>query len=179
MSTSTNPLAPVERATEAYASARDQLSELVRALQAGIDALKAEAIPEIRAAIRRATTQHDRLKALIESQPELFTRPRSQTFHGIRVGYQKSKGRLVIENPEQTIKLIRRHFPEQADVLIATTESPVRTALNGIAAADLKKLGVTITGAGDAVLIKPVDDEIDKMVDALLDAATDKGDANG
>ena len=143
MSTRPNPLTPIERATEAYADARDHLAELVEELQAGINALKADAIPEIRTAIRKATAQHDRLKGLIEEHPELFAKPRTQTFYGIRVGYQKGKGKLVIENPEQTIKLIRRHFPEQADILIATTESPVRTALTNIAAGHNSHASVT------------------------------------
>ncbi|MBI5561297.1 MAG: hypothetical protein HY894_00350, partial [Deltaproteobacteria bacterium] len=35
-------------------------------------------------------------------------------------------------------------------------------------AGDLKKLGVTVEETGDAVVIKPVDGEVERVVNALL-----------
>ena len=66
---------------------------------------------------------------------------------------------------------IKKHLPEQADVLIRTKEAPVKEALAQLTAAELKKIGVTIEDAGDTVVIKPVDSEVDKLVDALLKGA--------
>ena len=41
----------------------------------------------------------------------------------------------------------------------------------GLTAAELKRIGVAIEGAGDAVLVKPADSAIDKLVAALLATA--------
>ncbi len=66
---------------------------------------------------------------------------------------------------------IKKHLPEQADVLIKLKETPVKDALAQLSAAELKKLGVTVSEAGDQVVVKPVDSEVDKMVDALMKEA--------
>lgn len=93
-------------------------------------------------------------------------------FHGIKVGFQKEKGKIEWDDVDQVVKLIKKHFPEQADVLIATSEKPVKDALNNLSAAELKKIGVNITSDGDVAFIRPTDSEVDKMVTALLKAAT-------
>ncbi len=57
-------------------------------------------------------------------------------------------------------------------MLIATSERPAKEALANLTAAELKKLGISVTDGGDAVFIKPADSAVDKMVDALLKDAT-------
>jgi hypothetical protein len=92
---------------------------------------------------------------------------------GVKLGYQKAKGTLDYDDAEAVCARIRKHLPEQADVLIATRETPVKTALAQLPAADLKRIGVTLSDAGDQIVVKPVDSEVDKMVDALLKDATE------
>ena len=48
------------------------------------------------------------------------------------------------------------------------TEKPNKDALADMPAGDLKKLGIELTETGDAVVIKPVDGEVDKICTALL-----------
>ncbi|HNW37160.1 MAG TPA: hypothetical protein PKM25_19620, partial [Candidatus Ozemobacteraceae bacterium] len=67
------------------------------------------------------------------------------------------------------VKLIRKHFPEQVDVLVKITEKPVQSALNQLTVGDLKKLGVSVSEGGDEALIKPTDTDIDKLVAKLLE----------
>ena len=94
------------------------------------------------------------------------------TFHGVRIGFMKGKGKIEWDDGEQVVKLIKKHFPAQADALIATTEKPVKAALQQLAAADLKRLGITVEESGEVIFVKPVDGEIEKLVDALLEDAT-------
>lgn len=70
------------------------------------------------------------------------------------------------------VRLIKKYFPDQADVLITTTEKPVKEALNGLTAAELKKLGISVINGDEAIFIKPADSAVDKLVDALLKEAT-------
>lgn len=166
-------LTDIEARAKLYADARESLAAIVSNLNAGIEALKRKSMPDIKRAIGRASTHHDVLRTLIQSAPELFVKPKSRTLNGIKLGYQKGKGKIEWDDPDQVVRLIKKYFPEQADVLIATTEKPVKDALNGLTAAELKKLGVSVVEGGDAIFIKPADSAVDKLVDALLKAATE------
>lgn len=165
-------LIEIENRAKLYADARESLAAIVSDLNAGIEAMKRKAMPEIKRAIGRASTHHDQLRAMIENAPELFAKPKSRTLAGIKLGYQKGKGKIEWDDPDQVVRLIKKHFPDQADVLIATTEKPVKDALNGLSAAELKKLGISVVEGGEAIFIKPADSAVDKLVDALLKEAT-------
>ncbi len=167
-------LTAIEARAKLYADAREKLAAIVSDLNAGIEALKRNAMPEIKRAVARAGTHHDELRALIDAGRELFVKPKSMTINGIKLGLQKGKGKIEFDDADQVVRLIKKHFPEQADVLIVTTEKPVKDALNGLTAAELKKLGISVTEGGDAIFIKPVDSAVDKLVDALLKEATEE-----
>lgn len=167
----------IEIQAKAHAQAREKLAEIVTALQDGIDALKRNAMPRIKAAVNKAADTSDELLQRINESPELFKKPKSVTFHGIKLGYQKEKGKIEFDDPELVIKLIRKHFPLLADTLIATTEKPSKEALNSLNAVQLKKIGVTVTSDSDVVFIRPADSDVDKMVNALIKGATEEVEA--
>lgn len=167
-------LLEIEARAKLYAEARASLAETVSSLNAGIEALKRGAMPDIKRAISRASTHHDRLRALIEESKGLFAKPKTRVFCGIKCGFAKGKGKLQYKDADQVVKLIKKHFPEQADVLITTIEKPAKDALNNLPASDLKKLGIEVVDGGEAIYIKPSDSAVDKMVDALLDEATEE-----
>jgi molybdopterin converting factor small subunit len=172
MTTATTSLADIDKQAEKAAAARQTLAALVQALTDSLDATKRDALPAIRRALDRAADQHDKLRQLIADAPELFSRPKSQILHGLKLGYKKSKGKIEFNNPDRVMALIKRHFPEQAKTLIVTEESPSKKALANLTATDLKKLGINVTEGDDVVFITPVDSAVDKMVDALLKDAT-------
>lgn len=163
----------IETKAKAHALAREKLSEVVTSLQDGIDALKRSHMARLKAAVNKAADTSDELLALVKESRELFTKPKSVTLHGIRIGYQKEKGKIEFDDPDHVIKLIRKHFPKLAKTLIATTEKPSKDALNNLSAEQLKKIGVTVTSDTDVVFIRPADSDVDKMVNALLTGATE------
>lgn len=165
-------LTEIERAAKKFSEARDYLATIVTTMNEGIETIKRENIKRLKKAVVNAAEEHDALKALIEDSKASFVKPRTATFHGIKLGFQKSKGKIDWADADQVVKLIKKHFPEQADVLIATTEKPVKEALNRLTAAELKRVGCNVTEGGDMVLIKPADSAVDKMVEALLKDAT-------
>jgi hypothetical protein len=167
-------LIEIDTRAKLYADARENLASIVSELNAGIEACKRRAIPDIKRAIARAANHHDQLRTLIDGAPELFVKPKSRTLHGIKLGYQKGKGKIEFDDADKVVRLIKKYFPEQADVLIATTEKPAKDALNGLTADQLKKLGINVVEGGDAIFIKPADSSVDKLVDALLKEATDE-----
>ncbi|MHB8772985.1 MAG: host-nuclease inhibitor Gam family protein [Syntrophales bacterium] len=161
-------LAEIERLTKDFADWRGQLSEAVLVAEHELAALKRQHVVTIKRKVEAVAERQAALKAAIEDSPELFRKPRTMIIHGIKVGFMKEKGKISWSDAGQVIRLIKKHFAEQADVLIKTTEKLVKAALQQLPAADLKKIGVTVGADGDAVVIKSTDSEIDKLVNALL-----------
>ena len=164
----------IEARARRFADAREKIASLVTELHAGMEALKRGTMPQLKRAIAQAAEHHDQLKAMIEASPELFAKPRTVTFHGIRLGYMKGKGGVAWDDAARVVKLIEKHFPEQLDVLCKTTRKPVKEAIGNLDVAELKKIGCSVVGSGDVVFIKAVDSAVDKMVDALLKDATEE-----
>ena len=165
-------LETITKAAEVHSQARSLLSERVTALQAAQAALHREHLPAIKRALTKAAESEAKLRALVENHPECFVKPKTHVLAGIKVGYAKGKGALSFDDADAVVARIKKHLPEQADVLIRTKEAPVKEALAQLSAAELKKIGVTLSEAGDQTVVRPVDSEVDKMVDALLKAAT-------
>lgn len=166
-------LTDIEPTAKAYAEARAKVADIVTDLNSGIEALKRDHMPALKRAIARAAEKHDQLKQIIEANPDLFIKPRTVIYHGVKLGMQKGKGGIAFDDAEQVVRLIKKHYPEQADVLVVTTEKPAKDALAQLTVAELKKVGCTVVDAGDAVVIKPTDSEVDKLVDTLLKGATE------
>lgn len=158
----------IEHLTEEYACARSRLAVEVQALQDEIEAVKRRRLAAIKAALVAARTARDDLQAEVENSPDLFKRPKSRIFHGVKVGFMKGKGKLVFANEAKVVAAIKRQLPDQAEHLIKVTEKPVRKALEQLDTKQLKRLGISIEETGDEVVIKPVDGDVDKLVSALL-----------
>lgn len=158
----------IAKRADSFAAARTVLAERVTALNDGMVALRRQHIAGIKRALAKAAEAEAELRALVQSNPANFAKPRTRVFNGVKVGYQKGKGVISFADSDAVVARIKRHLPEQADILINTTEKPVKDALAQLDGTDLKKLGVTLTAAGDQVVVKPVDSEVDKLVDALL-----------
>lgn len=166
-------MSAIEARAKLLADAREKLSGLAGELQAGIDALTRNALPELKRAVNKAKEHQEALLALVDQAPDLFVRPKSVVFHGVKVGYQKSKGKIEFDDAEAVVRLIKKYFPEQADVLISVSEKPAKEALANLTAGDLKRLGVQVTSDGEVVFVKFTDTAVDKMVDALLSNAAE------
>lgn len=170
MTTQLIGLNDIEARTRNYRAARDLLGERLRQLNDRIEAAKREAMPLIRSALATAKAAENELSGAIESAPQLFRRPRTVIFHGVKVGIEKGKGQIRIEDADRTLTLIKKHLPDQVELLIRTQEVPLKTPIAQLTAADLKRIGVEIVEAGDQVVIKAVDGELDKMLNTLLKA---------
>lgn len=163
-------MADIEAATRAYAQAREALSTRVKELQEEVERLRRQAMPSIRRALAAAQERRHELVTAVQAAPYLFERPRTAVFSGIRVGYQKSRGALTWDDDARVCELIRRHLPEQADTLIRVIERPVKPALAALPTADLRRIGVSVVDTGDAVVVRAIDDELDRMLQQLLGA---------
>lgn len=161
-------ISEIEKLTQEYSVARDALAAHVEELQSGITALKKQSLPKIRRQAERVAEKYIALHGAIEAAPDLFVKPKTVIFHGVKIGYVKGRGEITWEDTDQVLKLIKKHFPDQVDMLIKIEEKPIKAALAQLAVADLKRIGVTVTETNDQIVIKPTDSEIDRLVNALL-----------
>ena len=161
-------LSELEKLVKDYADARKVLSERVMNMTDEIYTIRSKYVPGIK---RIAGTVAEKLAILVEAIMDnkyFFVKPRTLILHGIKIGLQKAKGQLSWDDDAQVVKLIKKHFPEQADVLIHTEEVPVKSALAQLPAKDLERLGITIENTNDEPVVKSTDDNIDKFVNTLL-----------
>lgn len=159
----------IEKLTKDYADARGALSDVVAILNTHLELLKRKHLKDIKRRVAVAAEKQAELKAAIEAAPELFDKPKTQIFHGVKVGYRKGSGKIEWEDDAVLVERIRKLFlKSQADLLIQTKEKPIAKALQDLDAADLKRLGVTVEDTGEVVVIKPTDSDVDKLVTALL-----------
>jgi len=161
-------LGDIESLTKDFSGVRETLKERVEKLNDEIEGLKRKYLPGIKKAADATVEKQALLKAAIEESPALFEKPKTLVLYGIKVGLRKQKGEVKWEDGDKVVKLIKKHFPVEAEILIQTKEKPSKNGLLGLAGSDLKKLGVTVTNDTDEVVIKSTDSEIDKLVSALL-----------
>ncbi len=158
----------IETMAKTHAQARQVLCERMQQLEDLLRRTRRQRIAGIKSAVARVTDTGDALKAFVSSHAALFSRPKTRTFHGVRIGLQRQKTKIEWDDEDKVVELIRKHLPDQAETLVKTTHKPIRKALANLPAKDLRKIGARLTPAKDEVLIKSTDTEIDKMVDALL-----------
>ena len=168
----TDPIKPmdkIEALATTYASWRAELGERVRLLQeAQRQALEAHRVGILNA-VKAARAEKARLSDEVAAHPELFADRRTREFAGIKVGYHKLKGRVIVDDEAATIARIRNLLPaEQAELLIRVRENVHKPAVYDLTAGDLRRLGIRIDADTDTIVVRPVDDALDKLVDALL-----------
>lgn len=161
-------LADIEALTRQYADARAALAERVQQLEDEVASLRRQRLPAIRRALATAQERRERLAAAIAEAPQLFERPKTVIFHGIRVGYQKGRGSITWEDDARVCALIRKHMPDRADELIRIIERPLKTALAQLPTAELRRLGVQVVETGEEIVIRAVDGELDRLIERLL-----------
>lgn len=168
-------LGTIEKQTKDYADARGRLSDAVLVLNEELETLKRKHLKDIKRRVAVAAQYQAELKAAIEAAPALFEKPKTQVFHGIKVGYRKGSGKIEWEDDAVLVARIKKLLPAaQAELLIQTKEKPIAKALQDLDAGDLKRLGVTVEDTGEVVVIKPVDSDVDKLVAALLKDAAEE-----
>ena len=169
-------LADLEALTGDYARVCTDLKTHLDRGEAECEAVRARYRPLLKRRAERCAVLKARLAAAIEAHPALFTQPRTRTWHGVRVGLRKLPGRVSSADEALTVRLIEKHYPEQAARAIKVTKRLVKDAVGDWSAQMLKRCGITLGEDTDTVFVKAVDGELDKQVAAWLDTPSQGGD---
>ena len=163
----------IQQLTEAFSREHRALSVIVQTVEAELAAVRKRYLRRIMDQVALTVARKAELLAALEQSKELFDKPRTRVFAGVKVGYRKLEGKIVIADPEKTVDKLYEMFPETANTYVVITHTPSKEAIASLDAATLKKLGVQVTADTDAVVVKTLDCEIEKRVSSLLDASTD------
>jgi phage host-nuclease inhibitor protein Gam len=157
----------IEKRAREYADIRAELATLVTALQEKIEALTREKLPVLKRLAARAAERHAELEAAVLAAPQLFEKPRTAVFHGIKVGFRKNEGRIEFEDADALVERIQE-LMEEPEHYLRTVITPDKEALATLPGHDLKRLGCRLVETTDAVVIKPVAGDLEKQITALL-----------
>jgi len=161
----------IEALAQTHAADRAALTAVVTRMQRELQEVKDKHIQAIRESIVEIAISGGRLRQAIEDSKDLFTKPRTRILHGLRIGYMKGKGKIRVMDEANAVGIIQRDYHDDFEVLVKTRRSLVLSAIAKLPARELKRMGITIEDAGDEIVIKPVDGEVDKIVNALLKEA--------
>lgn len=161
----------LESAALRYRQARDRIAALLVDYQAAVNQVREPRLPALRDALMAVEAAEQILRDAVEaSPPTLWQRVRTRIVHGVKVGWQKARGRVEFDDEQKVIERIRRLLPkDQAELLIRPgRESVHRPAVYDLTAADLRRLGIRIVDDCDAIVIRDQQGDIDRLVEAML-----------
>lgn len=163
-------LAALERDAARFRAARDTLREAATAANSDIEQVKRTHLPALRRAIAGVAEAEAELRAAVEISPaSLWTKTRTRVLHGVRLGWAKKRGKVEMDDEAATIARIRKLLPaDQAALLIRVREAVHKPAVYDLTAADLKRLGIRVADDADAVVVKDIESELDRAIEALL-----------
>lgn len=164
----TAKLTELETAAKEFSAASKILRNIKEELDTEIDAIKAKYSTAFAEASKNAGEAYQMLLTLVESSEELFSDKKSMSINNVKFGYRKKAGTINIDNETFTIDRLRELFPKDADKYLSTKISISKKALNNLTAAELKKVGVNVIQDSSEAFVKLTDDEVQKLIDALV-----------
>lgn len=163
----------IDKEAQRYAEAREELAVIVANVQQEQSNIRRQYLPQIRRAVAKAKERRAVLQNDVETNPDLFRRPKSKILHGIKLGWKKAKGKIAWSDNAKLLKRLREVCPKEAKQVIKIEEKVMKGELQKLPAATLKKLGVTITEDQDIAFVEATDTEVDRLVTALLEENKD------
>ena len=160
-------LATIEKQCSIYSAAANALNNRVIKLNQKLESITEAAKPELDALTTQCVKARAKLHDTISQNEDLFEKPRTQTFSGIKVGYLAGRATLELDE-EKTLSLIPKKLPELKTVLIKTTSNLVSAALKNLDDKQLKVIGVKRVNSEDSVVLKSTDTAVNKSVEAHL-----------
>ena len=162
-------MAEIEELCASYADVRNRLETLIEALREARRKTVAPRMGELKRLVAQVSGEREALEAAVAESPQLFAQPKSRAFEGVKVGWRKRKGRVVVQDEGAVIARMRKLLPpEQADLLVRVRESVDKAALADLSGTDLKRLGVSIEEDTESPFVATAKTDLDSLVDALL-----------
>ena len=152
-----------------YARAREALEQITEAIARDRRQAVRRKLRVLKTRVAETSAARETLRAAVEASPGLFEKPRTRAIEGIKVGFRKQPGAIVVTDEDRAIALIRKRLADRSEVLIRTKESIDKAALRKLEVKELAAIGATLTDDEDEVVVAAASTDLDRLVDALLD----------
>ncbi len=171
-------LADIEALTKEFAAARTEMMTVGEQLNIELQAVRDKHAEALRKRARLANALATQLYDAINANRALFEAKgaKSKVFDGIKVGLQKGKATITAADGGEIDgkRLIDDIEDAHVDLDLAvstfvqTEHKPVMAALAQLSDEELERIGLKRSQGADTPLVKPVDGESAKVVDALI-----------
>lgn len=167
---SNQALSKIEDACKHAAAAAENLSGGLSDLRAAIEPIISRALPRLRELLIAHRAARKSVADLVEANRDLFKKPRTRLFHGVKVGLQSLPPQLMLEDKgDALIARIDRELPDLATMLAPCERTVSTAALKLLQPEQLAQIGgVQVSGTDRVVVTLPLDPE--PAVHALLGA---------
>jgi hypothetical protein len=163
----------IEALAASYRQAHDAFDDALRAFERDVAAVRAEHRATLRRSLTTAANRLEKLETAIGESRHLFQKPRTTVVDGVKLGLQKGKDTLAWDNETVLIKRIETLFPDDIDLYVKTVQTPLKTPLAQLDDVTKRRLGVRVEPGADAVLVKLLDGDIEKMIRKIVDRDAD------
>ena len=164
----------ITRLCRLYVDARDARDKVADVIRGETRTAVRQNLRKLRDASARMATHREALVALIADHPDMFEKPRTRAIDGVKVGYQKQKGKVEIGDQAKAIALIKKKLPQFVPTLIVTSERIDKNALRKLTVREMAMIGATLGEDTDQVVVTLAATDLDKLADALLSEYQDE-----
>jgi len=168
----------IEQAARKLGGSRHELSVAVGRANAELARVREKWAAVLRTRADEFKADQEALEELVGKAPGLFDKPQSQETAGVRYGWRKGKGRLVLPDLDKLRKKIGEVLTRsQQESVVKVKVTILKGALARLSGDVLKKLGIDVVGAGPEAFVSFPKSPVAKQVDWWLkpiDAADDE-----
>lgn len=159
-------MSEIERVAADLATVRRTLDAELQRADTKLAKVREECADRLKEAATAVAIKEAELLGLVREAEPLFRRPQSVDFDGVKVGWRKSKGRLELPEKDALVKRIEDQLtPAQRKSVLKVKVSVLKGGLSKLSGDILKKLGVTLTGAGPEPFVSFPKSATEKLVD--------------
>ena len=171
-------LLTIQAQTEFVAKRRREALDYAAQVETQLQAVRDSHKNTLTKLIKSWTKAHEDLHTLLSSSESLFVSPKSFVFDGIKVGFQVGKATIDIDDKAELVRTLQVLIDTEDDAqdvagyqaCLRTVVTPHEPSLLRLPPHHLIQLPLTVKPATNDVLIKPVDTDTTKAVDALIKA---------
>ena len=170
-------LPEIEALTKDFAEARTEMMTIGERLNTELQAVRDKHAKELRDAAKKTNQKAEVLFDAVDSNRALFTaKAKSKVWCGIKVGLQKGKASIATvdgttldaEKLYDAIGNSESLGYDVVDAYVDVTYTAKKASLLTLAPDQLAGIGLRRITGKDCVLVKPVDGDAAKIVDALI-----------
>lgn len=123
--------------------------------------------------LRESQAQCTELRAtilkLLDNSREEFKAPKSRSFFGVTVGFEKQRDSVTMPEEMILVDRIEKMLPAaQAKTLLDRTVTVIKAAFKKLDRGTLLKLGCSVVANGDKPIVRTNDDDIETLVQKAL-----------